>query len=77
MVVALDQPINLAEPKTVSVELVCPQCDEPTWIEARMQTRVTRDTDGNGALALRVRSAKAAHVCDQPNLGLAEGARER
>jgi hypothetical protein len=69
--------ISAGEPTTITVELVCPKCDDPTWIEARLQTRLTRDSDGTGALALRVRSPKAAHVCDSPTLGLVEGSRER
>jgi hypothetical protein len=47
------------------------------FVEARLQARVTKDSDGSGALALRVRSAKSAHLCNQPTLGLAEGPRER
>ena len=68
---------SVVVPSTITVELVCPLCDEPSWVEARLQARTTRDTDGNGALALRVRSAKVAHICDQPSLGLTEGPRER
>lgn len=72
---ALDKP--LVAPCTVTVELPCPSCDDVVFTEARLQARVTRDSDGSGALALRVRSAKSAHVCNQPSLGLVEGPRER
>jgi len=68
---------TLEAPTVVSVELPCPSCDDVVFVEARLQARVTRDSDGSGALALRVRSAKASHICDQPTLGLAEGPRER
>ena len=70
-------PAPIAAPCTITVELPCPNCDDVVFTEARLQARVTRDSDGSGALALRVRSAKASHLCNQPTLGLAEGPRER
>ena len=65
------------EPIRVLVSLECPSCGDIETIDARLQARATRDTDGNGALALRVRSPKVAHVCGQAKLGLIEGPRER
>lgn len=67
----------IVPPIVVSVLLTCPNCSVQTTIAAKLQTRVTKDSDGTGALALRCRSPKAAHVCGQASLGLVEGARER
>lgn len=67
----------LEAPLKVSIRLYCPACDEPTIVEARLQARLTRDSDGAGAIALRTRAPKSAHVCGQPSLGLAEGPRDR
>lgn len=71
-------PPVIVAPTSVTVELPCPSCDDVVFTEARLSARVTKDSDGTGALALRVRSAKASHVCDQPTLpGLVEGPRVR
>jgi hypothetical protein len=67
----------IVPPVVLAVLLTCPTCDAQIQVAAKLQSRVTRDTDGKGALALRVRSPKALHLCDQPTLGLVEGARER
>lgn len=64
-------------PVVVSVVLVCPRCQAAHATAAKLQTRMTRDQDGTGHLALRVRAPKVMHLCDQPTLGLVEGARER
>jgi len=64
-------------PTPINVRLECPVCGMESFVVAKLQARVTKDTDGNGALALRVRSPKASHVCDQPTLGIIEGGRER
>lgn len=68
---------TIVPPVVVSVLLTCPNCDAQETIAAKLQTRVTKDSDGTGALALRVRSPKASHVCGQVALGLVEGSRER
>lgn len=71
-------PAPLGTPTTIDVELECPSCHDRSMVEARLQTRVTRDQDGKGnTLALRVRAAKVSHTCGQGRLGLAEGPRER
>jgi hypothetical protein len=64
-------------PVVLSVLLECPSCQMQLQVAAKLQTRVTRDQDGSGALALRVRSAKTMHLCGQQALGLVEGPRER
>ncbi len=70
--------LNIIEaPAIVSIRLICPTCDEPVMVEARLQARVTRDNDGTGAIALRTRAAKVSHLCDAETLGLAEGPRDR
>ena len=68
---------TLEAPLKVSIRLYCPACDEAVIVEARLQARLTRDSDGAGAIALRTRAPKAAHICGAPTLGLAEGARDR
>lgn len=68
---------QIIPPVVLSVLLTCPNCDAQIQVAAKLQSRVTRDTDGTGALALRVRSAKAGHLCGQQALGLVEGPRER
>lgn len=79
----VDEPIAgpagavITAPATISVILSCPQCDEPMTVTARLFARMTRDSEGSGALALRTRAAKVEHTCDQPTLGLVEGARSR
>lgn len=67
----------IVPPAVLAVMLTCPTCDMQLQIAAKLQTRVTRDSDGTGALALRVKSAKTQHVCGQQALGLIEGDRER
>lgn len=64
-------------PSVLEVELTCPECETLVRVEARLQTRLVRDQDGTGTLALRTRAAKVQHLCGQGTLGLAEGPRER
>lgn len=76
------RPVVLYPPLTLPVVLTCPSCGELATIEAKLSARVTKDSDGSGALALRTRAPKAAHTCDQLALPLgptpiAEGARSR
>lgn len=68
---------TIRTPAEVSVVLVCPDCDMETAVAAKFQTRLVRDQDGDATLALRTKAAKVRHDCDQPDLGLAEGDRER
>jgi hypothetical protein len=67
----------LATPAKAAIRLECPLCEQAETVTATLRTRLVRDQDGTGSLALRVRSAKAEHVCGQLGLGLAEGPRER
>lgn len=64
-------------PTRISVILPCPSCGATSTIVAAVFARVTKDSDGKGALALRIRAAKAEHVCGQMPLGLVEGPRSR
>lgn len=64
-------------PARVSVILECPTCGETSTVVASLFARVTKDSDGKGALALRTRAAKVEHVCGQMPLGLVEGPRSR
>jgi len=80
-----DQPDELVDPgldivrapARLSVILECPTCGETSTVVASLFARVTKDSDGKGALALRTRAAKVEHVCGQLPLGLAEGPRVR
>ena len=67
----------ITTPAGLSVTLPCPSCGETETVRATLRSRVVKDQDGSGHLALRVRSPKAEHVCGQLALGLAEGARTR
>ena len=64
-------------PARLSVILECPTCGETSTVVASLFARVTKDSDGKGALALRTRAAKVEHVCGQMPLGLVEGPRAR
>lgn len=68
---------TIETPAELTFVLVCPDCDVVLSVAAKFQTRLVRDQDGDGTLALRTKAAKARHVCGQPSLGLAEGERER
>lgn len=83
-VVQPDEPLDdsvastiVTAPATVHVILSCPHCGETATIGAKLYARMTKDSDGTGALALRTRAAKVGHVCDQETLGLVEGPRSR
>lgn len=67
----------IVPPVVLAVMLTCPSCSMQIQVAARLQTRLTRDSDGKGALALRTRVAKTQHVCGQQAIGLLEGDRER
>lgn len=67
----------ITAPARVSVILECPTCLETATVVASLFARVTKDSDGKGALALRTRAAKVEHVCGQIPLGLTEGPRVR
>lgn len=64
-------------PVVLAMLLECPSCQMQLQVAAKMQTRLTRNQDGTGSLALRLRSAKTQHVCGQQAPGLIEGDRER
>lgn len=67
----------ITAPARVSVILECPNCGETDTVVASLFARVTKDSDGKGALALRTRAPKVEHVCGQIPLGLVEGPRSR
>lgn len=76
------KPVYLFPPLTVPIVLTCPSCGDTATVEAKLSARITKDSDGTGALALRTRAPKAAHVCGQLALPLgptsiSEGARSR
>jgi hypothetical protein len=60
-------------PTRVSVVLPCPSCGQTNTVVAAVFARVTKDSDGKGAIALRIRAPKVEHVCGQMPLGLVEG----
>lgn len=64
-------------PAEISAMLVCPSCGMDVRVNAKLFARVTKDSDGAGALALKLKAPKAQHVCDQLTMGLDEGARIR
>lgn len=66
---------QVSTPAELSVMLICPQCGLDVTIAARLFARVTKDTDGSGALAVKLKAPKAQHVCDQLSLGIVEGSR--
>lgn len=68
---------SIRTPAELSAILVCPDCERETAVAVKIQTRLVRDQDGDATLALRTKAAKVRHDCDQPDLGLAEGDRER
>jgi hypothetical protein len=68
---------TLAAPLEVFVSLPCPSCEEELVVKASLFARVTRDSDGKGAIALRTRAPKVSHVCGEPTLGLVESDRVR
>lgn len=68
---------RLTAPIAIDVTIACPSCGQTATVNAKLSARVVRDSDGSGHLALRTRAAKAAHVCNQTVLGLAEGERVR
>lgn len=68
---------ELRTPIVANVLLECPNCQAQTMIAATFRTRLVRDHDGTGSLALRTKAAKVEHVCGQPTLGLLEGPRDR
>lgn len=71
-----DRPVLVA-PCRVGVELCCPTCGAIYVIPASMGSRVTRDSDGAGSIALRVRAEKVAHLCGQMTLDLSTAAAPR
>lgn len=76
------RPVVLYPPMTVPIVLTCPSCGDLATVEAKLSARVTKDSDGSGAIALRTRAPKAAHICGQLALDLgptpiAEGPRSR
>jgi hypothetical protein len=62
-------------PAELSALLICPSCGMDARVTAKLFSRVTRDSDGSGSLALKMKSPKAQHICDQLSMGLDEGAR--
>lgn len=65
----VEAPIYLVTaPAKASVTLTCPVCGATVAIVASLFARVTRDSDGTSALALRTRAPKSAHSCDQMTL---------
>lgn len=65
-----DRP-TLVAPCRVGVELCCPTCGAIYVIPASLGARVTRDSDGAGSIAVRIRAEKVAHLCGQMRLELA------
>lgn len=47
------------------VDLHCPQCQQPAQVVAEVGAVLKRTSDGDGTLALRVKSKPVAHVCGQ------------
>jgi hypothetical protein len=67
---SVEDRVVLVAPCKVGVELTCPTCGAIYTIPASLGARVTRDSDGAGAIALRVRADKIAHLCGQLSLEL-------
>lgn len=75
-----DYPVSegaVMAPTRISVILPCPSCGQTNTVVAAVFARVTKDSDGKGAIALRIRAPKVEHVCGQMPLGLVEGPRSR
>jgi hypothetical protein len=65
----VEAPVHILQaPLRASVTLTCPVCGMSTAVVASLFARVTRDSDGTSALALRTRAPKSAHSCDQMTL---------
>ncbi len=47
------------------VDLECPQCHVGAQVVAEVGAVLKRTSDGDGTLALRVKSKAAVHVCGQ------------
>lgn len=62
---------TIVAPAVIAVRVACPGCGELYVIPVHLGSRLVRDHDGAGTVAVRARASKVEHLCGQMPLELA------